>query len=192
MLSAASCLSWYCKLTNTTEIKLLADIQQLTKKDLENAPIFLPYLSGERTPHNNANAKGTFFGMTNSSNQAVMGYSVIEGIAFGLKDGLNALIEAGADVKQLSLVGGGSRSELWAQLIANVLDVKIITHPSGQAYGAIGASRLAAIACGEEETTVCVKPQIEKEYYPNKKLYETLNNRYTKFNKLYKQLEGLF
>lgn len=79
MLSAASCLQWFCRLTGTTEVALLAEIAELSEEDKANAPFFLPYLSGERTPHNDPDARGIFWGMTHSSLRAQLGYAVLEG-----------------------------------------------------------------------------------------------------------------
>ncbi len=79
MLSAASCLQWFCRLTGTTEVALLAEIAELSEEDKANAPFFLPYLSGERTPHNDPDARGIFWGMTHASLRAQLGYAVLEG-----------------------------------------------------------------------------------------------------------------
>lgn len=95
MLSAASCLQWFCRLTGTTEVALLAEIAELSEEDKANAPFFLPYLSGERTPHNDPDARGIFWGMTHASLRAQLGYAVLEGVSFGINDGLQALKRAG-------------------------------------------------------------------------------------------------
>lgn len=110
MLSAASCLQWFCRLTGTTEVALLAEIAELSEEDKANAPFFLPYLSGERTPHNDPDARGIFWGMTHASLRAQLGYAVLEGVSFGINDGLQALKESGTPIAQCSLVGGGARS----------------------------------------------------------------------------------
>ncbi len=107
MLSAASCLQWFCRLTGTTEVALLAEIAELSEEDKANAPFFLPYLSGERTPHNDPDARGIFWGMTHASLRAQLGYAVLEGVSFGINDGLQALKESGTPIAQCSLVGGG-------------------------------------------------------------------------------------
>lgn len=111
-----------------------------------NAPIFLPYLSGERTPHNDPFAVGVFHGLTHDTDCADLTYSVLEGVAFGLADCLAALNQAGTEVTELSLVGGGAVSNFWAQLIADVLNVRIITHLGGESGGALGAARLGYLA----------------------------------------------
>ncbi len=105
MLSAASCLQWFCRLTGTTEVALLAEIAELSEEDKANAPFFLPYLSGTN-PHNDPDARGIFWGMTHASLRAQLGYAVLEGVSFGINDGLQALKESGTPITQCSLVGG--------------------------------------------------------------------------------------
>ncbi|HBU0449011.1 TPA: xylulokinase, partial [Klebsiella pneumoniae] len=91
----ASCLQWFCRLTGTTEVALLEEIAQLSEDEKANAPYFLPYLSGERTPHNDPLARGMFWGMTHASLRAQLGYAVLEGVSFGIADGLRVLQESG-------------------------------------------------------------------------------------------------
>jgi xylulokinase len=119
MLTAASALRWYCQLIGSHETTLLAEVAQLTQAEKRQAPLFLPYLSGERTPHNDPLAVGAFHGMTHSTQRAALGYAVLEGVAFGMADGLSVLKQSGTQLSQCSLVGGGARSDEWAQLIAD-------------------------------------------------------------------------
>lgn len=184
MLSAASCLKWLCNLLSTTENILIDEIATLTESQLEQAPIFLPYLSGERTPHNDADATGSFFGLRHETNRALLGYAVLEGVAFGLADGLAVLNQT--TITQCSLTGGGARSPLWAQLIANVLDLPIVTHPASSS-GALGAARLAWLADGGNEKEVCQKPPIQAHYEPQTAKKNTLKKRYRTFKLLYQQ-----
>lgn len=114
MLSAASCLQWFCRLTGTTEVALLEEIAELSVEEKSHAPFFLPYLSGERTPHNDPDARGMFWGMTHSSLRAQLGYAVLEGVSFGINDGLQVLKESGTQIEQCSLVGGGAAAVLGA------------------------------------------------------------------------------
>lgn len=191
MLSAASCLRWVCQLTHAAnELELLSEVEVLIEP-AETAPIFLPYLSGERTPHNDAHAQGVFFGLTHETRRAHMGYAVLEGVAFGLKDGLRALQEAGTDVQTLSLVGGGSRSRYWAQLLADVLQVTITTHTGSEAGGALGAARLGALACGVDEAVICVKPPILQTFTPHAET-AILEARYQKFRAIYPVIKPIF
>lgn len=185
MLSAASCLQWYCRIIGIPEAELLTEIELLTLEQKINAPLFLPYLSGERTPHNDPNATGIFHGLTHHVNRAILGYAVIEGVSFGIADGLNVLKDSGTVVTQCSLVGGGARSAFWAQLLADTLHVQIITHKGGETGGALGAARLGCLAIGKHEEEVCQKPEIYKIYDSNTSTRDYLLPRYEKFKALY-------
>ncbi|NIY46013.1 xylulokinase [Cedecea colo] len=185
MLSAASCLQWFCRLVGIAETVLLEEVAQLSDGERANAPMFLPYLSGERTPHNDPNAKGMFHGLTHASNRATMGYAVLEGVSFGLADGLRVLQESGTHIQQCSLVGGGARSPLWAQLLADVLNMPVVTHKGGETGGALGAARLACLTTGKDPATVCKKPEIYQTWRARSGQHENLMKRYTQFNALY-------
>ena len=186
MLSAAAGLSWYCQLVGVSETELLEEIAALSAEDKAAAPIFLPYLSGERTPHNDAHAAGMFYGLRHSANRAVMGYAVIEGVSFGIADGVRVLQESGTEIQQASLLGGGARSSWWAQLLADILQFDIVTHQGGATGGALGAARLAALADGKSEADVCHKPEIDRVYRPDAAQAEELGKRYAQFQALYK------
>ena len=185
MLSAAACLSWYCKLVGVKEAELLQEIEALSEEEKAAAPIFLPYLSGERTPHNDALASGIFHGIRHSANRAVMGYAVLEGVSFGIADGVRVLQESGTEIAQCSLLGGGARSAYWAQLLADILQLNIVTHRGGETGGALGAARLAALAHGKTEAEVCGKPEIDKVYQPDAQRFNGLSRRYQTFRSLY-------
>ncbi len=187
MLTAASALRWLCQLTGCDESTLMAEVEQLSEEQREQAPLFLPYLSGERTPHNDPLAEGAFSGLKHATTRAHLGYAVIEGVTFGLADGLQALNDAGTELRQCSLVGGGARSPYWAQLIADVLDLLIVTHEGSEAGGALGAARLAQLATGAEEQTVCVKPPERHRYVPDASRFEPLQHRLKHWRLLYRQ-----
>jgi xylulokinase len=192
MLSAASGLRWVKNLTHAAdEAELLAEVEALGADVAEVAPIYLPYLSGERTPHNDPYAKGVFFGLTQDVERGHLAYAVIEGVAFGLLDGLNALRSAGTMVHELSLVGGGSRSGYWAQLLADVLQTTIVTHVGSAAGGALGAARLGALACGLSEADVCVKPPVSARFVP-RAVDARLVRRYGEFKEVYVANKALF
>src|SRR3954470_4717686 len=126
MLSAASCLRWAAHVTGAAdEAALIAEAEALDPAARSRAPLFLPYLSGERTPHNDAFAQGVWFGLRHDTGRAELGYSVLEGVAFGLADGYAAVLAAGGAARSVSLTGGGSRSRFWARLIASALDVPL-------------------------------------------------------------------
>lgn len=187
MLSAASCLRWLSHIMSVSEADLLAETAALGEKEWAQAPVFLPYFSGERTPHNDPLASGSFFGLHHKTQRGILAYSVLEGVAFGLAEGWQVLQEAGADAKEFSLIGGGSRSPIWAQLIADILDRPILTHKESAAGGAFGAARLGWLATGTDEATICTKPAIKHRFVPQKERYTHLQNRLELFRLLYQQ-----
>ncbi|CAG9296421.1 xylulokinase [Celerinatantimonas diazotrophica] len=187
MLTAASALRWLCNLLGTKEAELIAQIEQLSDAALQHAPLFLPYLSGERTPHNSPSATGEFHRLTHDSDAASLGYAVLEGVSFGLLDGLNVLREAGTQINQCSLVGGGARSRFWAQLLADILQIRIVCHQGSEAGGALGAARLGLLACGGNLQSVCKKPPVTAVYEPNPDRSDTLQYRYQLFQQFYRQ-----
>jgi xylulokinase len=192
MLSAASCLQWAADLLGMGSASALeAKASQLNAAQRATAPLFLPYLSGERTPHNDAQVRGSFHGLSHNTDQAALAYAVIEGVTFGLTDGLNALKKAGSTVKRLSLVGGGARSAFWAQQLASSLNVEIVTHPESTAGGALGAARLGWLATGASVAHVCVRPAVAKSYLPDAAEQHILNPRYARFCALYPALKSL-
>jgi xylulokinase len=193
MLSAASCLQWVTHLVGAeNEASLLARTETLGEAVLDAAPIFLPYLSGERTPHNDAHARGVFFGMNHDTDARTLAYAVLEGVAFGLRDGLDALRAAGTQVGPLALVGGGARSPFWAQLHADVLGLEVRTLDGGEAGGALGAARLAWLADGGDEAEVCRPPALRQRYEPRPARTDALAARHERFRGLYAATRGLF
>lgn len=197
MLSAASCLRWVTQLTGlTNEAQLLAKVALLTDAERESAPLFLPYLTGERTPHNDAQASGVFMGLRPAHGAAHLGYAVIEGVGFGLLDGMNALRQAGGAAQQLQLVGGGSKSTLWAQLLADILDIRIATYKVSSVGAALGAARLGQLAAQGSDAAavarICTQHEVEKVYAPQLAVHNALMPRYARFTALYRTLQSSF
>ncbi len=187
MLTAASALRWYCQLVGSNETTLLAEIAQLSQADKRQAPLFLPYLSGERTPHNDPEAVGAFHGMTHRTQRASLGYAVLEGVAFGMADGLAVLQQSGTVLDKCALVGGGARSNEWAQLMADALNLTITTHHGGEAGGALGAARLGWLADGGDRREVCRKPEIKQTFAPDATRHQMLQSRLATWRRLYRQ-----
>ncbi len=193
MLSAANGLSWVTRLVGAaSEGALLEQVACLSPEQRERAPLFLPYLNGERTPHNNPHAQGSFFGLTNEHDAAALGWSVIEGVTFGLLDGWHALGVQPGEVAGLTLVGGGARSGLWAQLLADAIGVPMVTRHGGEAGGALGAARLAWLADGGTLDQVCPAPEIAATFSPDPAETARLAARHARFRALYRAVEGLF
>lgn len=179
MLSAASALRWVTRLTGyQNEAALLEDIAALDEDERRAAPLFLPYLSGERTPYNNALARSGFVGLSAAHNAASLGYAVLEGVGFGLKDGLRALGPA-TDLQRLLLVGGGSRSPLWSQILANILEIPLHVPQASEQAGALGAARLAWLADGGGMAVVCQPPVMKAHFLPQG---DFSASRYARFN----------
>ena len=192
MLSAASCLHWATKLLGAqSDAALEAKARSVSAMGRRAAPIFLPYLSGERTPHNDAKIRGSFHELSHDTDGAAVAYSVMEGVSFGLADGLCALQAAGCSVQRLSLVGGGARSALWAQQLATLLDIEIVTHDGSAAGGALGAARLAWLATGASIAQICTAPGIAQTFTPDTSEREILTPRYARFRALYPVLQAL-
>jgi xylulokinase len=192
MLSAASGLQWVTRLTGSgSEAALLEQVAALTDAQRDAAPLFLPYLSGERTPHNDPHAKGAFFGLDNDTDPARLGHAVIEGVGFGLADGLRALRDAGTEVSRLSLVGGGARSAHWAQLLADILGIELATTEGAEAGGAMGAGRLAWLALGRSEDAVCRPPATRTLFSPRADRHAALAARAERFRELYRSTRDL-
>jgi xylulokinase len=193
MLSAANGLTWAKRLLGVeSEAALLEHAAQLTPAQQERAPLFLPYLNGERSPHNNPHAQGVFFGLTNDHDAATLAYAVIEGVTFGLLDGWHSLGTQPGEVKSLSLVGGGARSSLWAQLLASALGVTMLTRHGGEAGGALGAARLAWLASGGTVDEVCLAPEVAARFEPDAAQAARLAPRYERFKALYQAVAPLY
>lgn len=189
MLSAASALRWVRELLGLpSEAALLERVASLTPLQRARAPLFLPYLNGERTPHNNANAQGVLFGLSSEHDAAAVGYAVLEGVSFGLLDGWASLKSPAGEVEALSLVGGGARSTLWAQLLASALGVVLRIEDGAEAGGALGAARLAWLADGGSQDEVCRPAALLRAYQPDADEAALLAPRCARFRALYPAL----
>lgn len=190
ILSAASALSWVASLTGApNEAALLAEVEASSRS---GTLLFLPYLSGERTPHNDPYAKGVFCGLSHSTTRADLGRAVLEGVAFALADGEAALRDAGAVIEDVVVIGGGARSALWGQILADVLD-RPLSYPAGAEVGpAFGAARLARLAVtGERPEAVCTPPPVELVVEPSTARSD-YPERLHQYRRLYRELRGFF
>jgi xylulokinase len=187
ILSAASCLGWIVNATGAvSEAALLEEIEA---NDRDHRVIFLPYLSGERTPHNDPRAQGVFFGLTHDTTRADLGRAVLEGVAFAFADGQAALIEAGTEIEEISVIGGGARSALWGRILASTLDRPLRYHRGGDVGPAFGAARLARLAkTAEDPNEVCTSPPVERIVEPEAGLRERYRERLRLYRDLYAAL----
>ncbi|WP_343249985.1 xylulokinase [Diplocloster hominis] len=192
MLSAASCNKWWMD-----DILQAGDYQAEQDKIPalgHNHVFFLPYLMGERSPHNDPNARGTFIGMTMDTTRSDMTQAVLEGVAFALRDSLEIAKDLGIRIERTKICGGGARSPLWRQMIADILNLKVdlIEVEEGPAYG---GAILAAVANKEfksvEEAAqklIRVTATIE----PDPETVELYEERYQKFRRIYPGLKEIF
>lgn len=194
VLSAASCLQWFSETILEGDIQALMSELESTQIDQAQAPIFLPYMSGERTPHNDTNATACFVGLTHSTTKLDMLYAVLEGVCFAFADGVEALHKDTNKPDDITLIGGGSRSIVWRQMFADILDTKISYREGGDVGPALGAARLALVACkpDSEITELCTQPSVVAQYEPNPAMSDLYNARRAKFKQLYPALKPTF
>jgi xylulokinase len=171
-LSAASSLSWIAAILRREHDigELIASAAAFARSNsaVGSAPIFLPYLSGERTPHNDAEATGIFAGLRAEHGADALAFAVIEGVALSFADGVDVLDAAGARPVRPLLVGGGARSEFWGQMIADVTGLTIDLAQGAEAGAALGAARLGMLAAGAGSIeAVCLRPAVEREFKPD-------------------------
>ena len=190
-LSAASCIDWVARLTGASGAAEL--FQRAEAAGTANGPeIFLPYLSGERTPHNDAQVRGAFIGLDNDTDANRLAQAVLEGVAFALADGLDVLREAGTEVAELAVIGGGARSHYWGETLAAAMDVPLVYLQGGEVGPALGAARLAQIAVdGGTPAEVCVAPPVSHRIAPDAELVRRLAPKKARFKAAYSRISPL-
>lgn len=192
MLSAASCNKWWMDgILGTGNYEAE---QALVERLGENRVYFLPYLMGERSPHNNPDARGVFLGMSMDTSRADMTQAVLEGVAFALRDSLEVAKSLGIRLKRTRICGGGAKSPLWRKIIANILNLEVDTVRCEEGP-ALGAAMLAAVARGEygsvEEIGVRVVKTADT-LEPDPVLAEKYEARYLQFKKIYPACRPVF
>lgn len=192
ILSAASCIDWVARIAGCSgagEALRLAESRNRPSR----SEIFLPYLSGERTPHNEPHAQGVFFGLTHETDAAALVQAVLEGVAFALADGLDALRGTGAQLKAVSVIGGGARSRYWGRILASALELPLEYREGGEVGPAFGAARLGRLAhSGEAPESVCVAPALRHVIEPEPELVSLYARRRALFGDLYRRLHTAF
>jgi xylulokinase len=184
ILSATASLEWLASLLKTPAPKLTQKLGD--KISGPSSVIFLPYLSGERTPVADAQARGILLGLGHETDANVLTHAVLDGVAFAFRDSLEALRAAGTNVERVTAVGGGSRSELWLRIISTVLNIPVDVPTDGDFGGAFGAARLGLIAAtGASVASVCKAPKTAKTISPNAKLRAAYEDTYHRYAKLY-------
>jgi xylulokinase len=192
ILSAASCVDWAARLCGVKDAATLFGLVE-TRGTPSTTEMFLPYLSGERTPHNDPAAKGVLFGLTHESDTAALGQAVLEGVAFAFRDGVDALLDSGATINDITVIGGGARSAYWGKILSAALGRPLIYRDGGEVGPAYGAARLAQLGLGEAKIEdVCAPPPITMVVEPDKRLADNLAAKLPKFRTLYQQLKPSF
>lgn len=192
MLSAASCNKWWMEdIIGTKEYE---KEQEIIQKLGENHVFFLPYLMGERSPHNDPDARGAFVGMSMNTRREDMTLAVLEGVAFAMRDSLEVAKSLGIDIKRTTICGGGAKSSLWKQIMANVLnlEVDIIESEEGPGYG---GAILAAVGCGEYESVEAASKELVKiidTVKPDPELVLKYEDRYQVFRQIYPGLKFIY
>lgn len=195
-LTAASALAWIAEIMGRDQAigDLVAEAEQFaeTANNRIHAPIFIPYLTGERTPHNDPEASAMFAGLRAGHSQASLAYAAMEGVAFCFADDLDVMNDAGAKLDECILVGGGTRSAFWGQMFADCLGVPLDLPDGAELGAALGAARLGMLAAkAGDERTICTRPKISRRFTPRAEIKTLLTPRLEKFRALYQAERAL-
>lgn len=191
MLSAASCNKWWMDDILKTD-EYFKEQENIVKLG-ENNVFFLPYLMGERSPHNDPNARAAFIGMSMDTTRTEMTQAVLEGVAFGLRDSLEAAKSMGIKIDRAKICGGGAKSELWRKIIANVLNIEIDV-PQIEEGPSYGAAVLAAVGCGEYNTVdeaVRAMTGTSDTVIPDREIASKYDEKYNIFRKIYPLIKNI-
>jgi xylulokinase len=184
MLSATDSLNWLARITGQNPVELTSELGSTLQKP--GSVRYLPYLSGERTPHNDAEIRGSFTGLATDTSRADLTRAVLEGVAFGLRDSFEALVATDAKLNQLIAIGGGSASRYWIELIATALGVPLSSPKSGEFGAALGAARLGmTVATGATPDSIMTTPNAGETIAPNAALRAAFDDAYLEFKAAY-------
>ena len=192
MLSAASCNKWWME--EILKTKEYGKEQEAIGKLGENHIFFLPYLMGERSPHNDPDARGTFIGLTMDSTREDMTQAVLEGVAFGLRDSVEVARSLGIPLTKTRICGGGAKSPLWRKIIANVMNLEVERIASEEGPG-LGAAILAMAGCGEYESVakaVEAVVEVTDTEKPDPELVKKYEEKYQMFKMIYPACKPVF
>ncbi|PTM94256.1 xylulokinase [Mycoplana dimorpha] len=184
ILSATDALNWHARVTGASPADLTGELGETLKPPA--GVVFLPYLSGERTPHNDATMRGAFAGLGHESGRAALTQAVLEGVSFAVRDSLEALRLAGTTLSRVTAIGGGSRSRYWLRSIATALSLPVDVPADGDFGAAFGAARLGLIAAtGSDPLTVCTPPRTAETIEPDTALSGAYGAAYERYRRLY-------
>ena len=189
ILSATDSLNWLASITGKSAQELTDEVGGDLKAPA--GVTFLPYLSGERTPHNDAAIRGAFSGLAHQSGRAELTQAVMEGVAFAFRDSLEALKAAGTEIERATAIGGGSRSRYWLRAVATALDISIDLPGDGDFGAAFGAARLGLVAANDADPLgVCTLPKITETIEPDRALVPAFADAYAHYRALYPAIKG--
>ncbi|OUQ22056.1 xylulokinase [Flavonifractor sp. An135] len=194
MLSAASCNQWWMDRILGSSDYAGAQAAIDREKLGENHVYFLPYLMGERSPINDTNARGAFVGMTMDTTRADLTQAVLEGVAFAIRDSLEVARSLGLDIRRSKLCGGGAKSPLWREILANVLNVTLELPASEQGPG-MGGAMLAMVACGAYPSVEAVCDhlvRVSETVEPDPERSARYEARYQQFRQIYPALKNVY
>ncbi len=190
ILSATDALNWHSEITGKSPADLTAALGDTLKAP--SGVTFLPYLSGERTPHNDAAIRGAFIGLGHESSRVVLTQAVLEGVSFAIRDSLEALRSAGTQISRVTAIGGGSRSRYWLASIATALGVPVDLPADGDFGAAFGAARLGLIAAtGADPVAVCAPPATAGTIEPDAAFAGAYEEAYRRYRALYPAIKSL-
>jgi xylulokinase len=157
-----------------------------------SSALFLPYLSGERTPVGDSEIRGMMMGLGHETDDKAMTHAVLDAVAFAFRDNMDALKQGGAKINRLMAVGGGTKSEIWLKIIATVLGIPIDLPAAGDVGGAFGAARMGLVAAtGADFRKVFTKPRISKSIQPERAVMAAYEDQYQRYTKLYPAIKGI-
>ena len=192
MLSAASCNKWWNEdILKTNDFA--AEQANITKLG-ENQVFYLPYLMGERSPHNDPKARAMFIGMSMDTTREEMTQAVLEGVAFGLRDSLEVARSLNLSIQRTKICGGGAKSPLWKKIVANVMDLSVDVMESEEGP-AMGGAMLAAVGCGVFDSVKDAAEKLVKvvdTVEPEADLTAKYQERYEKFRRIYPTVKELY
>ena len=188
ILAAADALNWFAKITGSPAATLT---ERLGPLQAPERTLFLPYLGGERTPHNDADIRGSFLHLDHATDQAAMTRAVLEGVTHAIRDSYDALSATGTQINRLIAVGGGSKSDYWVQAIATSLDMPIELPVAGDFGGAFGAARLGMMAATGAGVEIATAPQIARTIAPDTTLTSAFAEAHARYRAGYSALKGL-
>ncbi|WP_299870092.1 xylulokinase [uncultured Hoeflea sp.] len=190
ILSATDSLNWLSGITACDPADLTAELGETLQAP--GPVMFLPYLGGERTPHNDAGIRGSFTGLGHESDRAALTRAVVEGVAFAFRDSLEALAQAGTRLERVTAIGGGSRSGYWLEALATVLGLPVDVPVGGDFGAAFGAARLGLIAAEiADPLDVCTPPATDRTITPNRDHKSAFDAAYGRYRALYPAIKGV-